>query len=190
MLRIIAGAASLLVVTALETQACKFLNPNHGIVRKSQDHGATYHGTVLASALGEACGATHRLITLKVIKAFGADAEAGAGDTVTVFSASQDAMCGVNYAIGTEVVIFSDKVPSCTGPGPNLSTSQADFNEVAPSKAQLDSLYLGVPTALSGPGSARSGRQGIRAGAGRMRFIRPDMADESECQADGRWVSP
>jgi hypothetical protein len=183
-----AALAGFITFTAQESRACKVIDPNHTIVKKVQDHGATFHGTVVSSEMGPTCGGTARVISLKVIRAFGPATAAAPGDTVSVFSSSSEAMCGVNYAVGTEVVIFSDRAANCVSPGPTLSTNQADFNQANPSKAQLDSLYQS-PTSLH-PRSMKSAKANPSQIQGVTGFVHPGKPTTGLHRGDGRFVLP
>jgi hypothetical protein len=182
MFRFASVFACLVLGGALTATACKVINPNHGITQKAEDHPATYHGTVQKSEEGTACGVASRLFTLKLIKAFGAAAMPG--ESVVVSSPTGD--CGSNYAIGTEVVIFVDTPTGCTGPG-SQTTGEASFNEVSPSKAQLDSLYQ-RPTAVATPAEKPDRAPGVFGNRRGMTFSRTGR--EPERRTDGRAIAP
>lgn len=181
MTRTLAPLVSVLAAVAL-APACTVFWKNLTILERRDQAELTVHGKLVAKEMGTACGQSVRLLHFEVRKAFGKPA--GPGDTVVIATPPNDAACGVDYPLGTEVVVFANRSPwYCATPIDMPFTSHANWNLRAPTDSQVDSLH-GGPASLAYPvnKAGRTSAAGITMG-----FAAPG---KGTCRADGRSLAP
>lgn len=170
--------------------ACSVIGPGLDILGKKNQAEATVHGILVKKGVATVCQAEIRQLHFRVTKAYGF--AAAPGDTVVIGTPINSAACGVDYDIGTEVVVFAAKTPYyCQPPVDQLFTSLADFNVGQPTQEQLDSLH--VTLALRDPADGRVVvRKSLSGGfaAGLMTFPMAGASEKGRCAADGRVLAP
>src|SRR5687768_7653944 len=115
--------SAVLAAAAAGAFACSFIPENLNILQRKAKHRGTYHAVLVKTTLGQSCGTQARLLHLQVKRAFGPGA-ASPGDTVTLATQTSSAACGVDYPLGSELVLFADIFGRCDETPAHLWTMQ------------------------------------------------------------------
>lgn len=178
-----------LLGSAVPTPACSWIESFPANIRAKQAGAdATVHGVLVKTSAGRVCEGDILRLHFLVRGASGLGAIPG--DTVVIGTHPGSAACGVDYALGTEVVVFATKSPqSCRPPVDFLFTTLPSGNVERPSAAQIDSLDFDHPLRTLTP-AATAARRGLRPALvnGRLTFAAGAGPDAFRCGADGRSV--
>lgn len=145
-----------LLAAASMAPACSVIANWKSVVERKDMAPLTVHGILVKTGPGTLCGQPYLHLYFQVKKAFGA--QIAVGDTVAIATPSNSAMCGVNYPIGAEVIVFTGKASFCQGPSEPWFTSLGSYNVQAPTPGQVDSLYGVLALQPRNEGGRRVGR--------------------------------
>lgn len=110
---------------------------------KKEKNRVTLHGVLVGKEESVACGAPNIVLSFNVENTFGIYVPRG--NTMTIATAASSAACGVDYPLGTEVLVFADNYFSCNQPSDLIWTYLMSNNISMPTRSQLDSLN-GLPS--------------------------------------------
>lgn len=171
------------------TPACSIMPDYKNILEHKALSKVTVHGVLVRKDAGKVCNTDALLLSFMVTKAFGV--QAAPGDTVVVGTPASSAACGVDYPLGTEVIVFTGTPWICQGSSDLPWTSQGSFNVQSPRQAQVDSIHGTVALRETGSqdavASARSPSP-IRSVHGGILFQNPAVPEARAKRADGRAV--
>lgn len=178
----------LIIGSFIPASACSIMPSSKNLVERKASSPVTVHGVLVGNEIGTVCDRESRLLAFRVITAFGGGT--APGDTVVISTPTSDASCGVNYPLGTEVIVFTSTPWGCQTGTQGLGTHLASYNVERPSQVEVDSLNgatalprplkpTSVTPASNAPVPVRSGAQ----------WTFP-LREGHRGSADGRMLSP